>query len=1032
MMRHGLNVALAFIGAIVAIVAVVAGLAAWQLSRGPVSLDAVAPYVAAMLSRGNGLTASVDHTLLTIASDGKVAILARGVHLGQPDRGATLDLGELTLEFSPRSMLSGAIAPTRIVVSRPDLQLVRETDGSFHLGVGNLDEPASEDWGQKLLSDLVRPPDGRGALGFLGELSVQGASLVVADRSLGVEWRADSADISLTRAADRTAGNFKLTVGSGPGQATLDGDYTYLPAGDRLVVRVAFQDLRPALYATATPAVAGLAALDLPVSGEVRAVLAVAPVTLSDATWNLNFGKGVVRHPALVGGQLAIDQATLQGGYDPAAARINLGQLTVDLGRGTASVSGTIGGVGADLLVGILPTGLDADLAIGLHDIAVDDLPGLWPPSDKDWTRQWIIQHMHDGSMDDVEAQLDAHIDLSPDAPKLVVINRLDGTMKYSGLSIEYFRPLAPVRNVSGTAKFDHQEIDFTATGGTIGNIQAQTGTARFYKLDTHDEQGRIEVTAAGPFAEALSLLDTPPLLYAHDIGIDPAQATGTVTAHLVFALPLIHELNLDLVDYSADATLKDIAIGRVLFDRDLSDGALTLKLDRNAAQVDGTAKLAGAPVTLAWKQSLQAHAAVRTRYDLSTRLDDDQRAALGLDFLAGTVTGPVSVTASYSETKPHRGDVVTTIDLKDAALDVGKLSWKKPAGTAASARLTLNVVDDKPVAIRDATVTGGGMDAQFSASFDDTGLNSVLINRLVGAGSDLHASYSRDAGGAQKFMAEGKSFNAGGLLDSLDHPPPPGEASPPLTIDAKFDRLVVGPDREAKAVTATLASDGPHWRQASVDMQLSDTTKANVQFGGAAGDRKFKLTTDDFGGLLKFLGIYDRVLGGQFQLTGQAEDRDGARVLVARADGSDYRLVSAPAFARLLSLASFSGINALLSGQGIPFNRLQGDTIFAPGKITLDNMRAYGGAIGINASGTVDREASKMNVAGTLVPAYTLNSVIGNIPLLGDLLVGGAGQGVFAVNFRMDGALDDPRVSVNALSTLAPGFLRRLFFFSP
>jgi hypothetical protein len=72
------------------------------------------------------------------------------------------------------------------------------------------------------------------------------------------------------------------------------------------------------------------------------------------------------------------------------------------------------------------------------------------------------------------------------------------------------------------------------------------------------------------------------------------------------------------------------------------------------------------------------------------------------------------------------------------------------------------------------------------------------------------------------------------------------------------------------------------------------------------------------------------------------------------------------------------------------------------------------------------------MGIAGTLVPAYTLNSVLGNIPVLGNLLLGGEGQGIFAANFRLYGPRDDPKVSVNPLSTLAPGVLRNLFLFSP
>ncbi len=60
-------------------------------------------------------------------------------------------------------------------------------------------------------------------------------------------------------------------------------------------------------------------------------------------------------------------------------------------------------------------------------------------------------------------------------------------------------------------------------------------------------------------------------------------------------------------------------------------------------------------------------------------------------------------------------------------------------------------------------------------------------------------------------------------------------------------------------------------------------------------------------------------------------------------------------------------------------------------------------------------------------MPAYTINSVLGNIPLLGDILTGTKGSGVFAATYRVIGKKSDPGVRVNPLSALAPGFLRNL-----
>jgi len=52
----------------------------------------------------------------------------------------------------------------------------------------------------------------------------------------------------------------------------------------------------------------------------------------------------------------------------------------------------------------------------------------------------------------------------------------------------------------------------------------------------------------------------------------------------------------------------------------------------------------------------------------------------------------------------------------------------------------------------------------------------------------------------------------------------------------------------------------------------------------------------------------------------------------------------------------------------------------------------------------------------------------LGGIPVLGQLLVGGEGEGFLAFLYRISGPLAEPEVKVNALSALAPGFLRGLF----
>ena len=63
------------------------------------------------------------------------------------------------------------------------------------------------------------------------------------------------------------------------------------------------------------------------------------------------------------------------------------------------------------------------------------------------------------------------------------------------------------------------------------------------------------------------------------------------------------------------------------------------------------------------------------------------------------------------------------------------------------------------------------------------------------------------------------------------------------------------------------------------------------------------------------------------------------------------------------------------------------------------------------------------------VAPSPALNlSMLGNIPVIGDLLVSRRGEGVFGMTYSINGSAAQPRVGVNPVSALTPGILRRIF----
>ena len=64
----------------------------------------------------------------------------------------------------------------------------------------------------------------------------------------------------------------------------------------------------------------------------------------------------------------------------------------------------------------------------------------------------------------------------------------------------------------------------------------------------------------------------------------------------------------------------------------------------------------------------------------------------------------------------------------------------------------------------------------------------------------------------------------------------------------------------------------------------------------------------------------------------------------------------------------------------------------------------------------------------GSVVPAYALNGLFGKIPVVGTILAGEQGGGLFGLSYNVRGNTNNPEFSFNPASLLTPGIFRRLF----
>ncbi|NJM41917.1 MAG: AsmA-like C-terminal region-containing protein [Anaerolineae bacterium] len=118
-----------------------------------------------------------------------------------------------------------------------------------------------------------------------------------------------------------------------------------------------------------------------------------------------------------------------------------------------------------------------------------------------------------------------------------------------------------------------------------------------------------------------------------------------------------------------------------------------------------------------------------------------------------------------------------------------------------------------------------------------------------------------------------------------------------------------------------------------------------------------------------------------------------------------------------------------MLNGDGIGFSALDAQMTYANDRLQFTEGAMRGPSLGLTGSGSYDINRDNLDIDGVVAPSPTLNlSMLGSIPVIGDLLVSRPGEGVFGMTYTINGSAGEPRVGVNPVSALTPGILRRIF----
>tara|TARA_B100000700_G_scaffold319528_1_gene414831 strand:+ start:6090 stop:8723 length:2634 start_codon:yes stop_codon:yes gene_type:complete len=140
-----------------------------------------------------------------------------------------------------------------------------------------------------------------------------------------------------------------------------------------------------------------------------------------------------------------------------------------------------------------------------------------------------------------------------------------------------------------------------------------------------------------------------------------------------------------------------------------------------------------------------------------------------------------------------------------------------------------------------------------------------------------------------------------------------------------------------------------------------------------------------------------------------------------------DFVLIDTPVSLKLLSIPSISGLVSIAEGEpGVRFG--YGEIKYTETEDMYSSIEAFAvsDSLGLVMDGNINRKKKSIDMKGEISPMHLVNAIIQKLPIIGNILVGGEGEGMFSIDFTLTGDQDDPDVDSVPLSIIKPRIIER------
>ncbi|MBI3704492.1 MAG: hypothetical protein HY244_11775 [Rhizobiales bacterium] len=459
-----------------------------------------------------------------------------------------------------------------------------------------------------------------------------------------------------------------------------------------------------------------------------------------------------------------------------------------------------------------------------------------------------------------------------------------------------------------------------------------------------------------------------------------------------------------------------------MLLGQRLEANTLRVTASSDGYQIKGDVKVNGTPATIEVRQQKGEPDA---ELKLQAIIDEAARRRLAIDF-GTSVTGAIPIKVNGRIGNNVRDDHMNVeADLTPVKIDNLLPGWLKPAGKAARATYSL-LKTDKTVRFDNLSIDGPNTSVRGSVEIDNGG-EIVSANFPVFSLSDGDkVTLKVDRGGDSVLRVvmrgdvyDGRNFIKASLAGDGQNAAKHKQSD--VDLDIKIGTVAGHNGETLRGLDLRMARRGGHIRSFAMTSKIGRDTALSGDLRLRARDNHqvIYFETEDAGALFRLTDMYPRMFGGQMWVAMDPPTQEQTPQ-VGYLHIGNFVVRGEPALERVIS-----GAPGAAKGS-VEFSELHSDFTRFPGKMAIRDGVVRGPLVGATIEGQIDYLKDEVHLRGTFVPFYGLNNMFGKIPIFGLFLGGGSNEGLLGITYEAVGRPSAPRITVNPVSAIAPGLLRK------